>query len=220
MTGKVVWQSGDDMPGYAPPIMATLAGKRQMIAFTAIAVIGVDPVNGGELWRIPVKTALGRHAATPIAFEDFVVVSSHQAGMIGIKVSQRGNGLKAEIAWNNKEAAINFAAPVSVGSSLFGVGPNKNLICVDIPTGKILWSKDSFFTSNGGKAYAGMIVMGKNLLILADDGQLVMISADSSAYHEVGRTQGCGTNWCNPAYADGKLFLRDANELRCLDLMR
>ena len=137
-----------------------------MVEFTAIAVIGVDPTNGKELCAACLLKRAGRHAATPVAFEDFIVVSSHQAGMMGIKLTKSGEGLKADVAWTNKQAAINFAALVAVGSSLFGVGPNKNLICVDIPTGKILWSKDNFFTSNGGKAYAGMIVMGKNLLIL------------------------------------------------------
>ncbi len=42
-------------------------------------------------------------------------------------------------------------------------------------------------------------------------------------HHSVSLLQVCGLNWCNPAYADGKLFVRDGikitGELLCLDLM-
>jgi outer membrane protein assembly factor BamB len=218
-TGAVIWKSQDDLPGYAPPMIGTAAGVRQFIAFTAIGAIGLDPTNGKLLWRVPIKTPFGRHAITPVVDKDIVVVSSHQVGLMGIKLTKQGAAMIADVAWNEKESAINFASPVDVGGYLFGVGPHKNMICVEIATGKQLWSKDDFFPSNAGKAYAGIMVMGKNILLLTDDGQLVMFAADPKEYREISRCQGCGTNWCNPAYADGKLFMRDAKELRCMELL-
>ena len=218
-TGDMIWKTQDDMPGYAAPIVATVAGVRQMIAFTAVAVIGVEPADGKLLWRVPLKTRLGRHAATPVVVGDTVIVSSHQVGLVGIRVRKDGDDLKAEQIWAAKESAINYASPVVVNHYLYGVGPTKNLICVDVETGKQAWSKDGFFSSSGGKAYAGILVVGKNLLILADDGQLVLIAADASEYREISRTQVAGNNWCNPAYAGGNLYLRDDRELRCVRLL-
>jgi hypothetical protein len=55
--------------------------------------------------------------------------------------------------------------------------------------------------------------------VLTDGGQLLLVAADPSQYKEVARAQVCGQNWCNPAYADGKLYLRDAQELRCVQLV-
>ncbi len=218
-SGTVVWKTQDDMPGYAAPILATIHGVRQVVAFTATAVIGVEVDGGKLLWRAPIKTSLGRHAMTPIVYQDFVVVSSHQVGLIGIKITKDATGFNAEKVWTSRESAINYASAVAVDHYLYGIGPGKNLMCVDILTGKQAWSRDGFFTSSGGKAYAGMIVMDKNILILGDDGQLVLINADPSQCHEISRTQVAGNNWCNPAYADGKLYLRDANEVRCVELM-
>ena len=133
-TGSVIWKSQDDMPGYATPIIATVAGARQMLSFTAIAVIGLDVDSGKLLWRLPVKTALGRHAASPVVVGDMVLVSSHQAGLLGIKITQAGGAIKADLAWTSKESAINYASPVAVGDYLYGVGPGKKLICVDVRT--------------------------------------------------------------------------------------
>jgi hypothetical protein len=33
------------------------------------------------------------------------------------------------------------------------------------------------------------------------------------------RSQACGTTWCSPAYADGRLYVRDARALFCLQVM-
>ena len=39
----------------------------------------------------------------------------------------------------------------------------------------------------------------------------------------ISRVQVCGLNWCNPAYVDGRLYLRDGIKttgvLWCLDLI-
>jgi hypothetical protein len=61
-------------------------------------------------------------------------------------------------------------------------------------------------------------VVGKNLLVLAEDGQLLLLAANPAKYTELGRLQVCGNTWCFPACADGKLYVRDGRSLACLDL--
>ena len=216
-TGKIIWKSQDDVAGYASPILTTVAGVRQIVYYTAEGVIGLDPDKGDLLWRFPIKTGFGRHVTTPVVVDDIVIVSSHQAGLLGIRIVKSEAGMKAEQAWVSKESAINFASPVLVGKHLYGVGPSRNLICIDAQTGKQAWSKDGLFT-NPGRAYAGMVVMGKNILVLTDAGQLLFIAADPAEYREISRTQACGQTWCNPAYSAGRLYLRDAREMRCMEL--
>jgi outer membrane protein assembly factor BamB len=218
-TGKVVWKSPPQTPAYAAPVIATVAGVRQVIAFMADGVIGVDLIDGKLLWKSPVKTSLARHATTPTIAADIVMVASHEVGLVGVRVTTDGADLKAEQAWVNKDAKINFSSPVVVGHFLYGLGPNKNLICIDAETGQQAWSKDGFLSGNAGKAEIGMIVAGDNLMILTDDGQLVLVPADPKEYREVSRARVCGQNWCNPAYADGKLYLRDAKELLCVGIV-
>src|SRR6185437_11365967 len=86
-TGSILWKSQDEMPAYAASMIATVAGVRQLICFMANDVMALDPSDGKFLWRVNVKTDYGRHVATPIIVGDMVVVSSFQAGLIGIKVS-------------------------------------------------------------------------------------------------------------------------------------
>lgn len=208
-TGKVVWASESDIPGYAAPFLATVAGVRQLLSFTSDGLIGLDAKTGKLLWRFPVKTAFARHVTTPVVVGDTIVISSHQVGLIGVRVSKDGIGLKAEQAWLNKEAAMNFSSPVAVGGHIYGLGPKKDVVCVEAATGKLAWAQTGLIGSSADKAHAGFIAMGERILMLNDSGEAILFGADPKAYAESGRLQVCGVTWCNPAYSRGVLYLRD-----------
>jgi outer membrane protein assembly factor BamB len=80
-----------------------------------------------------------------------------------------------------------------------------------------MWSREGF-----GERYDPAIVLGKNLLVQTDRGELIMLAADSSKYTELGRAQICGKTWNHPAYADGKLYVREGLtsgwKLTCFEL--
>ncbi len=208
-TGQVVWRSTSDQAGYAPPVFAVLHEQPQVICFTARGVVGLRHSDGELLWRAPVRTALSRHAVTPVVVGDRVLVSSHEAGLLCLRIRHEGETWTADTAWVRKDAAINFSSPVAAGDHLYGVGPNQNLMCVEVATGQTAWSQSEMFQTPPGKAYAGFLVFPSNILMLTDSGELVLFAASPDRYRELGRAQVCGLNWCNPAYADGVLYLRD-----------
>ena len=220
--GNVIWKSQDDVPAYAGPVIAPLAGARQIVSFTSPGVIGLDAADGKLLWRTAVKTSCSRHITTPIVADDMVVVSSHEAGLLGFRITEAAGGkgdspMTAKRAWVRKDLAINVASPVLVGHSIYGLGPKKQLFCLDIKTGKDTWSKSGAVA--GPAAFISMLVMKDNLLVLGDSGNLYLIAADPKSYHLLSSTKVCGKNWCNPAYVDGKLLTRDHESLRCLQLL-
>jgi outer membrane protein assembly factor BamB len=221
-TGRVIWKSQNDQAAYAAPVVGTIAGIEQLVCFTVEGVVGLNPKDGQLLWRYPMRTTFGRHATTPVIRDELVVVSSHESGLVGIRILQDNIQLRAERAWLSKEAAMNYASPIAVGKYLYGLGPSKNLVCVEILTGRLMWSKDGYFTTSADKSHASFMVIGENILVLTDGGELLLISADAKEFREVGRAQVCGLNWSSPAYADGKLFVRDGikttGNLYCFNL--
>jgi outer membrane protein assembly factor BamB len=217
--GKVIWKSQDDTPGYAPLHAGEVAGVRQVLAFTSIALVGLGAASGKLLWRVPVETSLGRHITTPIVAGDLVVVSSHEAGLMAIRVSRQGEAFTAAPVWVSKPMAINCSSPVLVGSYLYGIGPSKRLQCVDIRTGERAWARGDFAPEPLRTDWAAFLVMGNRILMLGDTGWLVLFGADPAAFRPVGQLKVCGANWCHPAYAGGRLYLRDDQELLCLPLL-
>jgi outer membrane protein assembly factor BamB len=224
-TGKLLWKSQNDRAAYAAPMIATLAGIQQLVCFTVEGVIGLALDDGGLLWRIPLKTPYGRNCITPIISGDWVVAGSYRAGLIGIKVSGDllARKLKAERIWTNKEVPMNFSSPVCVDRHIYGLGPARQLVCVEVETGRLTWADKGYVTTAAEMARASFLVMGPNILVLTDDGLLALIAADPTGCRELGRARVCGANWCNPAYADGRLYLRDGmkatGNLYCLELL-
>ncbi len=218
-TGKVNWKSQNDMAGYGPSMIATIAGVRQLVCFTAEGVIGLALTDGKLLWRVPLTTNFGRHVMAPLVIGDLVVVGSQQIGMVVTRIVKQGDMLVAQAAWTKKEFGVNFSSPVVVAGHIYGLGLNKNLMCIDPMSGTLNWEQGGCVTTSGDKAFASFIAMGANILMLNDSGELILFAADPKQFTQVARVQACGATWCNPAYADGKLYLRDHKELRCIDLL-
>ena len=217
-TGEVVWQSQDDQAAYSPPLVASLAGVRQVVCFTVDGLIGLDRTDGKLLWRVPMSTAFGRHVVAPVVHGDLVIVGSHELGLVATRIVSADGKLRAEEAWKlGTETAPNFASPLGVGDHLYLVA-GKQVVCLDAMTGKRAWAQDGNLQTTAARAFAAFIGMGNQILMLNDMGELILFKADPAAYSEIARTQVCGKNWCHPAYADGLLVVRDAKRLACLDL--
>ena len=219
--GKVIWNALNYEPGYAPPIPAVISGRQQFVCFFVEGVVGVDVRNGTELWKVPMQTDYGRHVAAPIAYNNIVIAGSHQVGLQGIKLNSQ---LHPKVIWKNIEAQPNISHGIRVKGYYYGLGDPAKLVCVDIETGKTMWSNDSLSFPDPKRAMAAFIVMKNSILSLTSGGELCLFSASNKEFKELGRTQACGINWCMPAYVDGKLFVRDGikkkgGNLICLDLV-
>jgi hypothetical protein len=96
--------------------------------------------------------------------------------------------------------------------------PTSNLQCVEVKTGKVLWTR-----KNVGKYHAAMLCTADDkLLMLSDLGDLVLFEPDPKGYKELARSKVVKGKqeqiWAHPALADGKVYLRDEKELICLEM--
>jgi outer membrane protein assembly factor BamB len=215
ITGKILWKAGDDEAAYSSPVVATLAGVKQVVAFTADGLMGVERKHGTVLWRVPFQTNAKRHAATPIIFEDSVIVSSHSIGLVATKIVREDAGLRAVPLWANPSLKINLSTSVLVGDYLYGQGAGQTFFCASARTGETKWQTSWF--GERGTENTSTIVVGTNLLALTNVGELVLAAAQPDHYTELSRVQVCGKNWNFPACAGGRIFIRDARELICCD---
>ena len=80
-TGAIKWAWTGDGPAYGSPIVAELAGVRQVITLTQENLIGVAAETGELLWRRPFAVRATRNAVTPIVFGQTVIVSGLEKGV-------------------------------------------------------------------------------------------------------------------------------------------
>ena len=224
-TGAVRWKGGNEVAGYAAPMVGTIVGVRQVVAFMADAALGFDAQSGRVLWRYPLKTAFARHVMTPLIVNDRVILGSHQTGLMSLQPARAGDRWTVSEVWNSKEAAPNFSCPIVVGDRIVGLGAQRELVCVGLGDGKVRWTQSGWISSAADKSHAGFVAVGgSSVLMLSDSGELILFDAGGNACRELGRAQVSGVNWCNPALSSGRLYLRDglrnAGHWICVDLTR
>jgi outer membrane protein assembly factor BamB len=208
-SGKKLWSSGQDEAAYSSLVLASPGGVRQLLGFTAESLSSFDPESGKILWRVPLKTGAKRHAATPMVVGDKILVTSQTIGLVCFQVKKDGSELLVQKAWENLDLKINLATVVVVGGHIFSQGPSKDFICADLATGNTLWRNPG-----GGQEYSAMIVIGRKILALTDDGRLLAIEASPEKFSKLAEWQVCGKNWNHHALSDGHLLIRDQRNLQ------
>jgi outer membrane protein assembly factor BamB len=219
LTGK--WLK--DAASYSAPIAVGTGDQRQIVALTADGLNGIVPANSEPAWRFRFKDLLSESSATPIVAGDVLIGSSVTLGSIGLKMISKNGRPGVEEAWRNSALTCYFSTPVAVGPHVYmvtgrlplpGRPPTATLHCVEAATGKVLWSKPNVGTYGATLARTG----DNKLLLLEEPGHLVLIQPDPVEYKELARDKICDETWAHFAVANGKLFVRDRKELKCLEL--
>jgi outer membrane protein assembly factor BamB len=221
--GDVLWQSQDDKASYSSPIVFGEGSRRQLVFLTGENVLSLNPANGMLHWKFPFVDELSESSTTPVRIGDLLLASSISAGSVGLRLGTKDDKPTAEKAWKNDELTCYFSTPVAVGKDhLFLVTGTKppalkvhsDLRCIEAATGKELWKKPDV-----GKYHASLLRTGDDKLLMLDDsGNLMLLAPSFQEYKELAKAKVCGDTWAHPALADGRLYLRDGENLVCVQL--
>jgi outer membrane protein assembly factor BamB len=207
--GRIVWQALNDTPSYATPIAIDFLGSPQVVYFTGDAVVGLAPKDGRLLWRHPWQTEPPIHGATPIYMDGQVFISSNYGvGAAVLRLHKEGN---PEEVWKSRSMQNQYATSVLYQGHLYGFSGFR-LRCVDFATGKPCWDKTGFHKGS-------LLIADGRLIILGEDGVLVLAEATPKAYIEISRCKPLEGACCTvPVVAGGRLYIRNENLLLALDV--
>ncbi|HEY7315186.1 MAG TPA: PQQ-binding-like beta-propeller repeat protein [Gemmataceae bacterium] len=216
VSGRVVWKALDDPMGYSSPIAVTAAGVRQLLVLTNEALVSLSPTDGKVYWRYPWKTANGFNIATPLAFGDYVLISSaYGKGCALLEIAaERDGSLCARRVYEHNRLRNYFASSIRWGNHLYGFD-EKDLVCMDLHTGVEAWREKGIRSFGKGS----LLAAAGHLIVLGESGTLWLIEATPAGYREKASCR-VSTNkcWTVPVLADGKLYVRDESHLVCLDV--
>jgi outer membrane protein assembly factor BamB len=215
-SGALVWRALDDPVGYSSPVMVTAAGMRQLLVFTNTALVGLSPRDGRVWWRYPWETTGGFNIATPVTFENYVLISSaYGKGCALLEIVANANGPPGvRLVYEHNRMRNYFASSVRYGDHVYGFD-NNDLACMDVRSGKICWRERGRPAFNKGS----LLIADGHLLVLGESGRLTLAEATPAGYREKAAAAVSGQKcWTVPVLAGGLLYVRDENHLRCLDL--
>ncbi len=211
-TGKVRWKNGSEIATHATPAYATIHGQDQAIFLCRSGLVSINPLNGRELWKqdFPYKVS---SASSPVVAGEYIFCSAGYGVGAGLfKISKKSQTFSSKQIWRKRnEMMVHWSTPLYYKGHLYGIFGFKEygkapLQCVDLLTGKIRWSQKGFGPGN-------LIRSGNSLLVLSDEGELIISEANSEKYIEHKRRKILsGKCWSTPILIDHLILARSTKE--------
>lgn len=212
-SGEPAWNAGEDKPSYASPMLANLAGRRQVIIVNAQSATGHDPKDGHVLWNYPWPGGFAKASQPVVVGEDRLFLSAgYHVGCVLLEFRAAADGsLTTREVWKNKNLKTEFTTAVLHDGFVYGLDDTV-LACVDLGDGKRRWK-------DGRYGYGQVLLAGDLLLVQAESGDVALVEASPAAFHEVARIPALkAKTWNVPALAGKYLLVRNDQEAVCFEL--
>ncbi|MBL9127457.1 MAG: PQQ-like beta-propeller repeat protein [Verrucomicrobiales bacterium] len=241
-SGREVWRAlGAREIGYAPPIVAEVAGRSQIVFWHPDAVTGLDPATGTVLWSHPYPVG-GKPQrpevtiAQPRIDGDRLLLTSFYQGSLLLRIP--GKGEDPRPVWNRRSSKPSeiddglhtvMSTPFISEGCIFGICAFGELRCLDLASGDRLWESLDVFDGKGGFfAHAFVVEQGGRHWIWNDQGELMLGKFSKTGFERISKakiletresTRGRDVLWCHPAFADRSMWVHNGRELVRLDLV-
>ncbi len=231
-TGELIWKAsmpaergsaGLDGAGYSSIVISKAAKTKQYVQLVGKGVIGVDAETGKFLWgynRVANTTA---NVPSPIVVDDFVLCSSgyDDGGTALLKIVGSRGGIACQEVWykNNRKLQNHHGGMIYHNGFVYmGHGHNNGFpICFDLKTGNDRWRPGR----GAGTGSAAVTMADGHLYFRYEDGTMALIEAEPGKYALTGKFRiaiNNGQSWSHPVVNQGRLYLRDQDELIVYDV--
>jgi outer membrane protein assembly factor BamB len=210
-SGATRWSWRGDGPGYASPIVADIAGTRQIVTQSQRHVVGLSLADGRLLWEIPFTTEYEQNSITPIVVNDLLVYGGINKPTTAVRISAAAGKWQIAPAWQNADVPMYMSSPVESGGYLFGLTNRSRgqFFCLDPRTGKTMWTTKGREGENAAFVTAGGLVMA-----MTTEGELVIARNSAKAFEVVKRyTLAESPVWAHPALVAGGIVVKDLDTL-------
>ncbi len=231
-TGRPIWTTpfpgnvgnkGKDGAGYSSIVIGEGAGVKQYVQLVGRGVIGVDAKTGRMLWSYNQVANGTANVPTPIVSGDFIFCSSGYndggSALLRLKKSPNGISVQTIYTYTSQQLQNHHGGIIAHKNHLYlGHGHNKGFpACVDLNTGRPTWGP----LRGPGSGSAAVTYADGHLYFRYENGIMALVEANPKQYNLKGTFQIAsknGKSWPHPVISNGKLYLRDQNELHCYEI--
>lgn len=212
--GKVLWQKTNEPASYSAPTLCMIAEIPHVLMVTRYQCMMLDPEFGAIRFQFPFgQRGPTVNGATPVISGDHLLVTSSYG--IG-SVYGKFDFFKFEPEWENtRTMASQYCTPIILDGYVYVIDgrddlPPADLKCVELQTGKVLWTQQNF-------GYGTLLYADGKCLACKTSGELQLIEVNPQRMKVLSRARPFNTTMrALPALSQGKLFVRDQTTLKCL----
>lgn len=214
--GELVWKADDEPTSkgsYGSPMIATLAGVRQILMLNDNTMAGYDPSNGKQLWEHDWPGSEPKVTQPLVVGENrFVIGSGYGVGTALFEISPKNDGrLSVHQIWTTRNLKPKFANLVLRDGAIYGLDEGI-LTCLDLATGERRWKK-------GRYGHGQVLLVEDVLLVLAEDGEVALVEATPDKPRELATFPALeGKTWGHPVIVPPYLLVRNDHEAACYEV--
>jgi hypothetical protein len=200
-TGQPVWRAARPLStGYSSPILASVAGRPQILISGGYRIAGYDPQDGRSLWEVK---ATSRTTCGTMVWKDDMVFASGgfpESGTYAVAVTPQGG----KVAWENRVKCYEQSMLVA-GDYLYGISDSGIAYCWRCSDGEEMWK-----SRLEGPVSASPLLIGDRIYASNERGKTFVFRATPRQFEPLAENVLGDSSFASPIYADGKLILRHA----------
>ena len=210
--GREIWRwSGDGPALAASPVIQQVEGRPHLVFKTKELLVGLEPLTGKELWRMPFRVPMDNTIVTPLLFGGTLLTSDWDMGLLAWRLGPEGESWEVRPKWQHRQVSLSMSSPVIAGDLVVGFSAFRRgqLFVADPETGEVLW----LGAPRRGE-HATLISWGRRVLVVQEDGRLLVAEVSSNGLVPT-RTYRMGQSvvWSHPAVVGDRIVFRDGNQL-------
>jgi outer membrane protein assembly factor BamB len=202
-TGKEIWKVS--RPGnitFSSPVVASLAGRDQLLMSGANSVASYDPNTGETLWSTSANTAAT--CGTMVWDGDLVFASGGFPDSVTCAVRADGLG---KVVWDNSQKLYEQSLLAHNGY-VYGLTDNGTCYCWRASDGQEMWKKRL-----KGKVSVSPVLAGGHIYQGCEAGTIFVYKATPDGYEEAAQNQLGDEAFASPAVSGNQMFWRVARSI-------
>jgi len=216
-SGELVWSADAGQMSFSSPQLLTIGDKRVVLFVGEFGLQGFDPASGKLEFQWGEKRPQEAHSLQPhvlsLPQEERIYVATTQ-NISEARLHDASQKWDFESGWTSKDLKPDFNDFVVFQDHAFGFD-REMFACLNLANGKRAWKA----RTNYGHGQVILLQDKALLLVLTETGEAVLLTANPKKHEELGRFQAIeGKTWNHPVIVDGRLFVRNAEEMACYDV--
>ena len=200
-SGEIVWRKARPaLSSYSSPIVATVAGRDQLLISGCDVVASYDPATGDKLWSVPGTTEAT--CGTMVWNKDHVFASGGYPEKQTICINAADT---PKAVWDNRQKCYEQSMLLD-GENLYSVTDDGIFFCWNALTGEENWKKRL-----GGPVSASPILADGHIYLSNERGVTFVLNVKDGANDVVAKNQLGTESFATPTLCDGRIYLRVAN---------
>lgn len=229
LTGAEIWRSSTaPEQGYCPPTIIQAGGVRQLILLRPDAVASIDPETGREYWSVRYEASNGSIIMSPVTIGEYLYAAGYSNRSLLLKLDATKPA--ATEVWRDKSNVISpvNVQPFVIDDVVYGFDQKGVLRALKMPQGERLWeTSDVIGKRPAGSETAFLVRHEDHFWMFNELGELLLARLTPEGYQEIDRAKvidqsntafGREVVWSMPAFANRHAYIRNDNEIICVDL--